>query len=269
MPRRAGKSWLASAIEHARPAGTTQRIDLRLSRAEVKKAGLHCLLDGRGVPRLKNGVLLIDEPGLRRSEGPGLDPEIFAMGLVILRARGAVPIVLATPFEHFLLMKYLGPDGPKDVILPPNLNGFEVARLVARQRDWAPKVVEQVRTVDSRWLQTPFMLELVLHVAEEQSSLRTDILGLLAAAVDTANGRHEYLRQVFNNGLSSEQRAELRARRWQTAGVNLPPPSIAPTLLPRTTVPDDPIVGHHLPTCCASTTYLIFITEVIFARTST
>lgn len=246
MPRRAGKSWLASAIMHTRPVGTSHRVDLRLSRTELE-GGLHCLLDGRGTPRFNSGVLLVDEPGLRLSDGPGNDPQKLAKGLRKFRDAGVVPIVLTTPFEYDLLIKYLGSDGHRDLILPDKLNGSEVARLAAREQDWAPRVVEEIRAVDSRWLQTPFLLELVLHIAEEDPSLRTNIPSLLTASAHEANGNHEYRRQVFNNGLSPEQRAELRGRRWQTAGVNLRLQSIEPTLLRRTVVPDDPIVAHHLP----------------------
>jgi hypothetical protein len=214
--------------------------------AQVKKAGLHCLLEGKVAPRLQADMLVIDEPGLAPTGGSGVDPGNLATGLGLVHDAGTVPIVLATPHEHSLLMKHLGPDGPKDVLLPPALGEHEIAHMVEREPKWAPELVRQVRQADPSWLHTPFLLELLLHVAEEHTNLRADIPRLLRAAVDEAEGQHEYLSQVFHNGLSAEQRAELRANRWRSASIEMSS-APKPTLLAGTSVPYDPVVAYHLP----------------------
>lgn len=132
-----------------------------------------------------------------------------------------VPVVFATPLEHFLLMPHLAPDAAKDVLLPPPLGSDEVARMTARAPDWAPETAERIRQVAPAWLQLPFLLELILHVAEDQPRLRNDMPALLRAGLDEAKVRHEYLLQLLHNGLSVEQRAELRTSRWHAAGVEV------------------------------------------------
>lgn len=246
MPRRGGKTWLASALVEARPAGKTKRVDLRISAAQVKKAGLHCLLDGKATPRPQAEVLVVDEPAIAPAGGSGINPAKLATGLGLMNDSDTVPIVLATPHEHSLLMKHLGPDAPKDVLLPPALNDREIARMVEREPTWAPDLITQVRQADPSWLRTPFLLELLLHVAEEYTDLRANIPRLLRAAVDEAERQHDYLSQVLHNGLTAEQRAELRANRWHAAGIETSSAS-KPTLLAGTSVPHDPVVAYHLP----------------------
>ncbi len=90
------------------------------------------------------------------------------------------------------------------------------------------------------------LLELILHVAEDHPQLRGDVPRLLRAGLDEAGHNHQYMRQLLHNGLSAEQRAELRVGRWQAAGVEVPA-AAPPTLLARTSVPGDPVVASHLP----------------------
>jgi 3',5'-cyclic AMP phosphodiesterase CpdA len=249
MPRRAGKTWLAAGIVHARPAGRTQRVDLRDPASSIRKAGMGCLLGATSTaPEVAGEVLLVDEPGLAHqgSRGGGIEASKLAAGLARVRQTGAVPVVFATPMEHYLLMPHLGPDAVKDVLLPPPLGDDEIARMTSRAPQWAPGTAEQISQVAPDWLSLPFLLELILRVAEDQPRLRDDIPTLLRAGLDEAKGRHEYLLQVLHNGLSVEQRAELRAGRWRAAGVDVPAVA-APTLLARTGVAQDPVVASHLP----------------------
>jgi 3',5'-cyclic AMP phosphodiesterase CpdA len=243
MPRRGGKTWLASAIAAARPPGTARRVDLRQGPAQVKKAGLSCLRTGKTAPQHHGGVLLIDEPGLGPS---GVDPGKLAAGLHLVHDVGTVTIVLATPQEFSLLIKHLGPDGFKDVLVPPALNQLEISRMADRAPDWGPGVVDRVRQADSSWLQTPFLLELVLHLAEERPELRMDPPALLRAAAEEAEDRHEYLTQLFRNGLAADQRAELRANRWRAAGIDINP-ALAAGQVAKTSIPGDPVLAHYLP----------------------
>jgi len=247
MPRRAGKSWLAAGIANARPAGCTQRIDLRDSMAAVRRAGLSCLRGANTAPVLTGDVLLVDEPGLAQgNQHGGIEPTMLAAGLARVRTTGVIPVVFATPLEHALLMPYLGPDAAKDIVLPPMLDDEEIGRMADRAPEWAPKTAERIRRAAPGWLQTPFLLELILYVAENHLQLRADIPALLRAALDEAGSRHEYLRQLLSNGLTAEQRSELRASRWQAAGVDVS--SVRSTgILSRTPVPTDPVLADHMP----------------------
>lgn len=249
MGRRAGKTWLASGIDELRdmPA-STHRVDLRASESTVRRKGLGCLLTGKSVgkfsTRVTDGVLLIDEPAL--SEHRPETSANLARGLEALRGLGVVPVVFATPHEYSALIGYLGPDAKKDVVLPPSLTDDEVGRMTARAPDWAPEVAESLRSQCPSWLQTPFLLELVLYAAETVPELRSDMVALTTAAVDIASQQHQYREQLFDNGLNTWQRQTLRASRWRAAGVIIPG-TVPSGVLDRTPIPNDPVLAAHLP----------------------
>jgi hypothetical protein len=61
------------------------------------------------------------------------------------------------------------------------------------------------------WLRSPFLLELVLEVAEKNADLRDDLPALLAAAIAEADEPHHYyVEAIFKSGLSAPQREALR-----------------------------------------------------------
>lgn len=271
MPRRAGKTWLAQGIAAARPAGGTVQVDLRSS-ASVRRTRLGCLTEGRPAPPVGPGQLVVvDEPALARPGGPGVDPAVLAAGLHRIRDTGATALVLATPAESALLVPHLGPDVPKDLLRPPVLDADECARMAARAPRWAPALVERARAADPGWLHTTFLLELLLHTAEEHPALRTGADGyatLVRAAAEEADDRHEYVRQWFRGGLAEKHRAALRAARWRAAGLPMGGPgarTAGDTALyvygaaPGTAGPvpgavrsggslaDDPVLVRHLP----------------------
>ncbi|MFJ9038397.1 metallophosphoesterase family protein [Streptomyces sp. NPDC102406] len=224
MARRAGKSWLAQAAERAHAPGGARRIDLRSGEAAVRRAGLGCLVGRRTAPAAAPGtVLFVDEPALSAADGRGLgvEPAVLAAGLEQARAAGIVPVVLATPAEHELLVPYLGADHPKDVVRPPALTPEECARMAGRAPGWAPRVTELLRESFPGWLQSPFLLELALHTAESRPDLRADAEALDRAACDAAVQNHAYVEQWFHNGTSVSGRARLRAHRWHRAGVTV------------------------------------------------
>ncbi|WP_333768634.1 metallophosphoesterase family protein [Streptomyces sp. IBSBF 2435] len=233
MPRRAGKTWLAQGIADLRPDGGTVRVDLRSS-ASVRKTRLGCLTGVKSAPPVQEGQLVIvDEPALARPGGPGLAPEVLAEGLHRIGDTGATALVLATPAESALLVPHLGPDANKDVLRPPVLDAGESARMAARAPQWAPALVDWLRDAEAGWMHTPFLLELVLHSAEERPALRTDPEALLRAAAEVAEDRHEYIQQWFHNGLGEQHRAALRAARWRAAGLPVPAdPAVRATVGP-------------------------------------
>jgi hypothetical protein len=123
MARRAGKTWLARGIVHARPEGSTYQVDLRSAESALRQLRLGCLIGRRTTPPLGEGdVLLIDEPALARPGERGVEPAVLAAGLSTVATTGAVPVVFATPAEHDLLVPFLGADAPKDVLRPPALS---------------------------------------------------------------------------------------------------------------------------------------------------
>lgn len=248
LPRRGGKSWLAMALLRQLNPGAAVRVDLRGSAVDAHQHGLRCLLDGKTEPAARHRVVLVDEPGLAVNGEIGVAPEAFVSGVRLLRRSEVVPIVFATPREHSLLMSLLGSDGYKDVVSPPPLTDAEIAAMANRAPDWAPQVVTSIRRQDPSWLETPFLLELALHIAEEHASMRDDVPALLRAAVELAKHRHAYIFQVFHNGLVREQRAALRASRWRAAGITIPTWCPARGQLGKTTVPlaNDPVVASHL-----------------------
>ena len=247
LPRRAGKTWLAHGIGHARPRGATTSVDLR-SAASVRKLRLGCLTGGRSAPPVGPGdLLLVDEPALARpGSDAGVRPAVLAEGLGRVRAAGATAVVFATPAEHALLVAELGADAPKDVLRPPALTEPECARMAQRAPDWAPDLTGWLRAAEPGWLHTPFLLELVLQTGEERPELRADPHALLRAAVEEAEDRHEYITQWFHNGLAADHRAALRAGRWRAAGLPVPAPAEnGPAAGVR--LDGDPVLAGHLP----------------------
>lgn len=245
MGRRAGKTWLARGISQARgPQERTRLVDLRPGPSAARKAGVGCLLGGASAPAVPEDVLLVDEPAL--PEGQDKPAAALARGLRALRDAGVVPVVFATPNEYSMLIGHLGPDAPKDVIMPPSLEDAEIARMTARAPDWAPGVAAALRAYQAEWLRTPFLLELALHIAEDDPDLRSDIPRLATTAIDTAIHEHQYREQLFGKGLAAGQRAALRASRWRAAGISIPGTE-QPGVLARTPIPDDPVIADHLP----------------------
>ncbi|UWE11451.1 metallophosphoesterase [Actinacidiphila bryophytorum] len=271
MPRRAGKTWLAQGIADLRAAGGiaaagggTVRVDLRSS-ASVRRTGLGCLTGADAQPPVGEGQLVIvDEPALARPGGPGVPPEVLAEGLQRVGDTGATAMVLATPAESALLVPHLGPDVRKDILRPPVLDAGESGRMAARAPQWAPALVDWLRQAEPGWLHTPFLLELVLHTAEERPALRDEPEALLRAAVEVAEDRHEYIQQWFHNGLGEQHRTALRAGRWRAAGLSVALPAAeqpgarrygpAPGAEDRqdevrggAPLADDPVLARHLP----------------------
>ncbi|MFI6638108.1 metallophosphoesterase family protein [Streptomyces sp. NPDC050504] len=244
MGRRAGKTWLAHAVQRARGSGATLRVDLRGGDREVRRKRLQCLVGGKGKPGLTEGqLLLVDEPALARPGAAGADPALLAEGLWAVRETGAVPVVFATPAEHRLLVPCLGADAPKDVVRPPALDRAECARFAARAPEWADAVVRGLRAHEEGWTLVPFLLELALQVAEGQPRLRDDPAALARAAVEEAVSRHAYVEQWFRDGLAPEHRAALRSARWRTAGLG----ECVGRERPDTAIEQDPVLARHLP----------------------
>jgi hypothetical protein len=248
VPRRGGKSWFAAAVRRSREraeAGTTDIVDLRGSALTAKRARVYSVLMGSGKKMQlppRDGILIIDEPG---PAVQGDNAAKFAAGLVRIREAGALPVVLLTPGEQQMLVPHLETDAEKDVIFPPGLLRVEANRMAERAPQWGPVVVDEIGQIDPQWLRSPFLLELLLHVAEQQPALRADVPRLLRTAMGVANSTYQYLEQLLKNGLTGQQRADLRAVRWRDAGIDMS--AAADTLVRRTTIPNDPVVEGHLP----------------------
>ncbi|MDX3260176.1 metallophosphoesterase [Streptomyces sp. MI02-2A] len=250
MPRRSGKSWLASAIQRVRRGGSTRLVDVR-SEASVRRAGLSCLTSSRAArPQLGGaGLVLIDEPAISPSSGATGEPGTLAAGLQRLRDEGVVPVVFATPAEHALLAPHLGADATKDVLSPPPLTDEEAACMASRTPEWALDVVARLRAEQPGWLLTPFLLELVLQVADSEPALRTDMAALSRRAFEAADFHpHLYIDQWFHNGLSQEHRSAIRRERWRRVGLSADFADLHDqTMRFLRPIADDPVLAHHLP----------------------
>ncbi|MFC4030935.1 metallophosphoesterase [Streptomyces polygonati] len=247
MPRRAGKTWLARGIAHARPPGTTTLVDLRAATPAIRAARFPWLTDPAAeLPVRAGGLLIVDEPALAAG---GLEAAGLAECLDRVHRAGGTAVVLATPAEHDLLIAHLGPDGPKDVRSAPPLDAVEQARMAARAPDWAPALIHWLGEHEPAWLHTPFLLELALRSAEERPGRLDDPAALLRAAAEEAlGGHHVYIEQWFHNGLAPEHRARLRAGRWRDAGLTGPAAELPPDgLTERLRLAQDPVLAHHLP----------------------
>ncbi|WP_251095370.1 metallophosphoesterase [Streptomyces sp. Caat 7-52] len=249
MPRRSGKSWLASAVKQARPEGRTKVVDVR-SEADVRRTGLTCLTSGKAQrPQLGDvQVVLVDEPAVGPSSGRTEAPATLAAGLTRLRDEDVVPVVFATPAEYELLVPHLGVDAVKDRLTAPPLTDEEAGRMAARTPEWAPGVVARLRAEQPGWLLTPFLLELVLQTAEAEPGLRDDPAALSRRAAEAAAFPHLYVNQLFHNGLSAAHRAALRRERWRGAGLSFGSDDRdARTMKVLPPVAEDPVLAHHLP----------------------
>ena len=242
LPRRGGKTWLAHAIRLKRGiAAPTIIVDLGGSAWEAKQEGIYQLFTGESSQpgQLANKMVIIDEPGelLRRN----LDT--FTTGLHLLRQADAVPVLLMSPGEFELLVPRLGDQAYKDRIPAEALTEGEARRMAART-EWGPGLVEQFGGHFETWLESPFLLELLLHTAEVNAGLRNDPVRLARQAAEVA-ANHQYIAQVIHNGLSAEQRAGLRADRWRATGFEAGPSET--DVVAKTTIPTDPVLRWYLP----------------------
>jgi 3',5'-cyclic AMP phosphodiesterase CpdA len=234
--RRAGKTWTLRALEHAMGKQDAHFIDLRTD-GEVFDAE----------PQAR--CLLLDEPGPRLKNAKTAKTFIARCGT--LHTRGIKLLLAMSPGEWGLLERADRASrrvDRKDLHYLDPLTATQAGAIAARAA-WSAAILPGL---PEPWRRHPFLLELVLEVAEKNPGLRGDIARLVEAALVVAgDASHFYVKAVFHNGLSNMQRQAVRdaARRHAVGGE-------ACELLrrchllegqPRGFRLSDPILADHLP----------------------
>lgn len=197
--RRSGKSWaLHGLLGELKRAGVlpgkAKLVDLRSDEKSLFS----------GTPT----HLLLDEPGGLLTR----DPRRLLERCEELKAKGSKVVAAMTPQEWHCLRAASG-SGQTSIhdrlVLDP-LSGEQAARMAAR----APWAAELLTRLDASWSRNPFVLELLLSVAERQPALRAqDKLSELYEEVvaRALEAQTEYFRFTFDDGLADEHRKVLRA----------------------------------------------------------
>ncbi len=234
-PRRAGKTWFMRAIEYRLQKRKSRYLDLR-----------HQNLDGfdtENFPRHLAKCLLLDEPGARLQR----DPQRFIARCAALRESGRRLLLALSPGEWDLL-EAADPRQlhicQKDLRYLPSLTEEEARSMAARSRDAAALLPR----LPPAWTRNPFLLELVLQINAEAPG--RELRDLLRETVERSSDReYDYLRVVFNEGLSDRQREALRCVARGALALTSPCEVLVRCgLLGReATSLTDPVLQHHLP----------------------
>lgn len=240
-PRRFGKTWALQALERALP--DAQYIQLR-----DDPTLFHAAPDDLR-------YLLLDEPGELIAEDPRAFLDRCNQHRKRKGPRGDLRVVVAMTPREWGLLRAADPRETraqrKDRWVIPPLSE-EQASLLARGVDWARDLLPRL---EAGWRRSPFLLELILQIAEDHPALRADVGRLMREAVDhAAHGDIRYVAQVFDDGLADEHRAVLRAVAWgdpARAGAPEAAELLAETALTVERGPDarigDPVLADHLP----------------------
>lgn len=200
--RRAGKTWALHAVRnHLKDRGDGARasyLQLRDARARIDSVA-------------DDGFALLDEPGQRLEDGAAA----FLDACERLRQRGVRVLLALTPAEWRALRDadracgiridakderhILGPIGPD-----------EAARMGARHAA-APAFVAWLGKTAPAWTRSPFLLELILSVAEEGDLWSTPDAAIDGACHRALRSPIEYMRYVYGDSLTVEQRDVIRA----------------------------------------------------------
>ena len=116
---------------------------------------------------------------------------------------------------------------------------------------WAGQLVPKLPEC---WTRHPFLLEIVLELAEKRPSLRDNIPKLTRSAIDQANlVEHRYVERVFYEGFTDDQRDLVRSAarfRWLEMSMETVEVLVRCQILHRegtTFALADPILADHLP----------------------
>ena len=206
--RRARKTWALKALENH--LGQPRALYVNLP-----SQSLGYLI------KQKKSCLLLDEPGTILRD----DPQKLVEACSKLRDKGSSKIVLAvSPAEWSRLWSVYSSKGNSinrdDLIYLEPLRDPEVEKLAIGRADWAGELVPKLPEC---WTRHPFLLEIVLELAERRPSLRDNIPKLTRSAIDQANlVEHRYVERVFYEGFTDDQRDLVRSvarLRWHEVSV--------------------------------------------------
>ncbi len=157
----------------------------------------------------RNKILLVDEPGELLDE----NARRFLEDCQALTDKKKTSVVVAmTPREYGQLETAAGGNlallNPKDLHYLEPLNPDQ-GRTIAGRADWA---LDLLPRIPATWQREPFLLELLLSLAEELPELRANVTELVEVAIRRASlqSEHDYPNYVYGNGLNDDQRLRLR-----------------------------------------------------------
>lgn len=196
--RRSGKTWALAAIRYRADEhwgkGWARVVDLRQDPDPLRELNGTCLL--------------LDEPG--DYAGNHERSHEFLEVCAAHKRKGAKIVVAMTPREWNAL-RAADPKGhriqPRDLFPLSSLDDAQ-ARKLAR-REWAATLLDQIEPV---WQRNPFLLELMFCIAESEPAWRDrSVEELCLEVVEHCRfQQYDYVREVFKDGLSDEQRDVLR-----------------------------------------------------------
>jgi 3',5'-cyclic AMP phosphodiesterase CpdA len=198
-PRRAGKTWTLKALEYRLcqlAPGAARYVDLRKTGSDLTRVS-------------PAPCLLLDEPELTGPADQLRDVRAFLQWCQERHAAGTVVLLAMTPAEWVVLRKAGEKGGlvcSRDLQFITPLADAEAERL----GDRAPWGRALVAKLAPGWRRNPFLLELILMLAEAGPVLRDDPWELGRIARDRSeDDEFYYFEAVYRNGLSDEQRAAL------------------------------------------------------------
>ncbi len=204
-PRRCGKTWALKALQRHLAA------DHKIEAVYVDLTGQPQKLEGLTVKNA--GFILVDEPEQLVRSSPAQLLTIAAG----LKDEGRKLMIAMTPAEWSLL-RAADPAGQwlRDLDRRPIAPLEEAQWLRLARTPWAPALVSEL---PAGWRQSPFLLEMLLWVADKAVNLRDpaqmDRL-LLTVLEELAGINIKYFEAVFQRGLSEPQREVLRALQRET-----------------------------------------------------
>ncbi len=236
--RRAGKTWALEALgDHL---GTARALYINLRGTNVAS-----------LAKLKYSCLLIDEAGLVLRD----EPKKLIETCQKLKEKYSKICMAISPLEWDQLWTAGRSTGHwinrDDLRYLEPLNDPEVDRLTVQRASWAGPLVPKLPAC---WRRHPFLLELVLQLAEKNPSLRETIPELLRGAIERSSlTQYRYVQRVFEEGFSESQRDLVRgAARLRLHEVNEETVEVLVRcqILHRegtTFALADPILADHLP----------------------
>lgn len=222
-PRRSGKTWALKALE------SRDAVYVNLQQAPN---GLN--LEHR------SSCLLIDEPGALLVQ----ERLAFVTRCADLKRSGVRVLFAMTPKEWQFLTE-LDPEErhvkARDCLTLPLLSDAQASRIA--RVDWARALLP---VLPSDWRNNPFLLELLLETAENAEELRDDLETLLSRTIhESARRRFRYVLEVFDSGLSEEQRRIIRTiARGETQDIQSPLLQECGLIGPGPRI-SDPILADH------------------------
>lgn len=159
--------------------------------------------------KLKNTVLLIDEPGPLLT----VDPHWFLETCRRI-AEKEVRIVMALSAGEFETLQKADPSkklNQKDQRFIPAFSEEDSTRMIERPGEAARWSLTDLKSLPAEWKSHPFRLELFLEISWHEEPLPLSVETLLETAIqESADPRHTYAETVFRSGLTESQRNCLR-----------------------------------------------------------